>query len=242
MVNIDWRFSQTRLQKHLQLAGMIVVNDAAAIAWGIPDLTSVELRKAGGGDAAVRSPIAVIGPGSGLAVAALIPAEEDWTAVVGEGGHASISTITDRETAVADYVRSRSGHCSAEDLLSGPGLVNIFNALEQLEGRTTSSMSPAEVSTAADTGNPIASEAHSIFFSLLGTAAGNLALTVGASGGVFVSGDIVPKLIEKFLQSDFRERFESKGSYRGYMERIPTFAIVDPYPAFRGLRKLLGYR
>ena len=167
MVNIDWRFSQARLQKHLQLTGMIVVNDAAAIAWGIPDLTSVELRKAGGGDAAVRSPIAVIGPGSGLAVAALIPSEENWTAVVGEGGHASISTITDKETAVANYVRSQSGHCSAEDLLSGPGLVNIFNALEQLEGRTTSSMTPAEVSAAADAGDPIATETHSIFFSLL---------------------------------------------------------------------------
>ena len=242
MVNIDWQFSQAELQARLNLTRLIVLNDAAAIAWGIPNLGSTQLRKVGDGDAAVRSPVAVIGPGSGLGVAALIPAGDDWAAVAGEGGHVSISPITARETAVVEYVSARSGHCSAEDLLSGPGLVNTYSALQGISAHATSTLTPAEVTAAADAGDPVAVEARGLFCSLLGTVAGNLALTVGAHGGVFVAGGIVPKIIEAFLQSDFRERFEDKGDYREYMRKIPTFVVTDPHPAFQGLRKLLGFR
>lgn len=241
MVNIDWQFSQAELQRHFKLAGLTVVNDFAAVAWGLPDLSSAELRKVGRGDAASRSPMAVIGPGSGLGVAALIPATDGWVPVTGEGGHVSIAPITSTEAAVADCIRSRSGHCSAEDLLSGPGLINIYNALGQLAKRETVSLTAAEISTAATGGDTLALEARAMFFSVLGTVAGNLALTVGARGGVFVAGGIIPQLLAPFSESDFRERFEAKGTYRSYMEAIPTYVITHPQPAFRGLQKLLGY-
>jgi len=242
LVNIDWKFSIEDLKERFRLAGLIVINDCAAVAWGVPDLTSSDLQKIGSGEAKSRTPVAVIGPGSGLGVAALIPSTDGWTSVAGEGGHTSISPITPTETAVVEQVRSRSGHCSAEDLLSGPGLINIYNALGQLAKRQIPSLTPPEVSAAADGGDPLALEARAIFFSLLGTAAGNLALTVGAHGGVFIAGGIIPKLTAALAESDFRERFEAKGAHRSYMEAIPTYVITDPRPAFRGLRKLLGYR
>ena len=240
MINIDWQFSQAELKGRLKLAELTVVNDFAAIAWGLPDLNSHELRKVGRGDAATDSPLAVIGPGSGLGVAALIPATDSWVSVSGEGGHVSISPITSTEAAVADYVRSQSGHCSAEDLLSGPGLINIYTALGQLAKRETPSLSAAEISAAATGGDPLAIEAHAMFFSLLGTVAGDLALTVGARGGVFIAGGIIPQLMAPFSESDFRERFEAKGTYRSYMEAIPTYVITAPQPAFRGLRRHLS--
>jgi len=242
MINIDWRFSQAELKERYDLAGLIVVNDFTALAWAVPDLISAELFKVGRGEAAIRSPLAVIGPGTGLGVGALIPASDGWAPVTGEGGRVSISTITCTEAAVADYIRSQSGHCSAEDLLSGPGLVRIYDALAKLAAREAPAMTPEEISDAAGDGNPLATEARAMFFALLGTAAGNLALTIDARGGVFIGGGIVPRLIEALAESDFRERFEGKGSYRGYMESIPTYVITDPQPAFRGLRKLLGYR
>ncbi len=242
LVNIDWQFTQTGLRQRFNLAGLIVVNDAAAVAWGVPDLSSAGITKVGRGDAAAGSPIAVIGPGTGLGVAALIPTSDGWAAVAGEGGNVSISTATRTETAVADYQRSGYGHCSSEDLLSGPGLVNIYRALAKIASHAATSTTPSEISAAAAGGDPLAIEARSMFFSLLGTAAGNLALTVNARGGVFVGGGIVRQLMAEFTESDFRERFEDKGTYRGYMESIPTYVITDPQPAFLGLRKLLGYR
>jgi len=242
MLNIDWQFSRAELKERFNLAELIVVNDFAAIAWGLPDLSSSDLRKVGRGDAATRSSMAVVGPGSGLGVAALIPVTDSWSVVAGEGGHVSVSSTTSTEAAVADYVRSRSGHCSAEDLLSGPGLINIYNALAQFTGRETPSVAPEEISAAATSGDPLAIEAHATFFSLLGTVAGNLALTLDARGGVFIAGGIIPDLMEPFAESGFRECFEAKGAYRNYMEAIPTYVITDPQPAFGGLRKLLGYR
>jgi glucokinase len=242
--NRSWAFSQERLARELKLSRLIVINDFAAVAWALPRLTDQSTRKVGQGEAVSRKPIAVLGPGSGLGVSSIIPSEDGWAVAHGEGGHVTLAATTDEEAAVIDLARMEHGHCSAERLISGPGIVNIYMTLGHLEGRprTTAPIMPAEITAAAADGEPLALRTREMFFELLGNVAGNLALTVGALGGVYIAGGIVPKLLEPFVASRFRERFEAKGRYKYYMERIPTYVITEPLPAFVGLRTLLGYR
>lgn len=240
MVNADWKFSQAELRNALGLSSLTVVNDFEALARSLPMLDDTRLTQIGGGTPVERAPRAVLGPGTGLGIAALIPAGKDWAVVSGEGGHATIAATTDIENAVVSFVRSRNGHCSAEDLLSGPGLTRIYTALAEIRDETPEYATPAEITAAAQAGEALARATQNVFFSLLGTAAGNLALTVNAFGGVFIGGGIVPRLLPSLMESDFRLRFEDKGKYRDFMKPIPTFVITDPHPAFAGLRAILG--
>jgi len=242
MVNIDWRFSQSALKDQLELTRLSVVNDFAAVAWGLTDLTARDLEKVGGGTAVPHTPMAVLGPGSGLGMATLVPCADSWAVAGGEGGNATLAAGTPEEAAVAEVIRREQGHCSAESLLSGPGLVAIYNALAKINNRKVADATATEITELAASGHPFARDAQNMFFAALGSTAGNLALTVGATGGVFIAGGIIPQLLKAFIKSGFRERFEAKGRYRGYMEAIPTYVITDPLPAFRGLRKILGYK
>ena len=200
-----------------------------------------ELHQVGGGAPVPGTAMATLGPGSGLGVATVAPCGDEWAIVEGEGGNISFSGVTPEQQSITDHVRAQYGHCSAESLLSGPGLVNIYMALAELQGRDVSRPSPARVSRAASDGDALAGEARGMFFEVLGTVAGNLALTVGARGGVFIAGGIVPRMLKPLERSRFRESFEAKGRYRFYLEAIPTYVITEPYPAFLGLRRLLGY-
>ena len=128
-----------------------------------------------------------------------------------------------------------------ESVLSGPGLVNLYVALAQLAGRGKPTVTPVDVTALAKQGEPLARKAQGMFFALLGTVAADLALTFGARGGVFIAGGIVPKLLPAFAKSQFRERFEARGDHRDYVSAIPTHVITAAMPAFRGLRRLLGY-
>ncbi len=140
-------------------------------------------------------------------------------------------------------IRQHQGHVSAERLVSGAGLMNLYAALKTLAGGVVENVqNPERVSQLADEGDEIAREARGLFFGFLGTVAGNLAMSLGALGGVYVAGGIVPKLQDAFVQSDFREKFESKGRYREYMTGIPTWLVTEPVPAFRGLAAILDDR
>ena len=241
MPNLDWRFSRGSLTGELQLHRLTVVNDFAAVAWGLPALTASGLHKVGGGAPVAGTAMATLGPGSGLGVATVAPGGDKWTVLEGEGGNITFSGVTPEQQSVAEHIRAQHGHCSAESFLSGPGLTNIYMALAALQGRNVALPSPEQVSKAAADGDALAGKARDMFFEVLGTVAGNLALTVGARGGIFIAGGIVPQLLEPLEQSRFRACFEEKGRYRFYLEAIPTFVITEPYPAFQGLRRLLGY-
>jgi glucokinase len=243
MTNIGWRFSQSALKEELELKRLQVVNDFEAVAWALPLLTPADVLRIGGGESVPRAPMAAIGPGSGLGVSALVPAADGWAAVTGEGGHATMPAATREEQDVLALLRERfDGHCSAERVLSGPGLVNLYVALAELAGRGTPTVNPEDVTHLAKQGEPLARKTLAMFFALLGTIAGNLAVTTGARGGVFIAGGIVPRLVEQLRASEFRARFEAKGRYRDYLAAIPTQLITAPLPAFRGLKYLLGYR
>ena len=243
MINIGWRFSQRELKDTLGLERLELVNDFAAVAWALPQLAAADVVKIGGGEPAARATLAALGPGSGLGVSALVPAADGWAAMTGEGGHVSMPAATLEEQDVIALLRERfDGHCSAERVLSGPGLVNLYVALAEIEGRAAPTLSPAAVANLAQQGEPLACKTLAMFFAMLGTVAANLAVTTGALGGVYIAGGIVPRLVEPFAQSEFRARFEAKGRYRQYLAAIPTHVIVAPLPAFRGLKHLLGLR
>ena len=244
MLNINWHFSQAELRTELGLAELTVCNDFAAIAWGLPYFAASELLTIGRGQTAAGAALATLGPGSGLGVGALVPASDGWAVMTGEGGHSTLPATTREEADVIEQIRGRyDGHCSAERVLSGPGLVNLYVALAELSGAgRPAALSPADVTTRAKQGEALARKALSMFFAFLGMVAGDLALTTGARGGVFIAGGIVPQLLEEFERSEFRARFEAKGRYATYLGAIPTHVITAPLPAFRGLRHLLGYR
>jgi glucokinase len=237
MMNITWRFSRRELQQRLALDQIHVVNDFAALAWALPALGAAELRQVGSGSAVPQAPKLVLGPGTGLGVATLAPCGDGWQAIPGEGGHVTLAACDAADEKIIRAARERFGHCSAERLLSGAGLGFLQQALHGGEAM------PAEVIGAAlAAGDAAAAATFEAFFRLLGTVAGNAALTVGASGGVYVGGGIVPRYAEAFARSGFRERFEAKGRYRDYMRAIPTWLIGARDPALTGLVALARSR
>lgn len=243
MVNIGWKFSQNTLRNELGLKRLQVVNDFAAIAWALPKLTPADIVKIGGGESVQRATLAALGPGSGLGVSALVPAFDSWAVMTGEGGHVSMPAATRDEQEVIAALRDRfDGHCSAERILSGPGLVNLYVALAEIAGRGRPTVTPEDVTNLAKQGEPLARKTLAMFFAMLGTVAADLAMTTGARGGVYIAGGIVPRLVEQIGKSEFRARFEAAGRYRDYLAAIPTYLITAKVPAFLGLKYLLGYR
>lgn len=242
MTNLQWSFSQLQLRDYFALSRLIVVNDFSAVAWALPELSPGGRRQIGGGTPISGATLATLGPGSGLGVASLVPTADTWAIAGGEGGHVSLAAASEEEDRVIALIRKQFGHCSAERVLSGPGLINLHGALATLSASAAQDrLTPSAVTALARDGDPLAQRTLAMFFSMLGTVAADLALTVGARGGVYIAGGIVPRLLNEFSRSGFRDRFESKGRYGSWMQGVPTFVITEKLPAFRGLRRLLGY-
>lgn len=235
MTNHPWHFSIAGLRRRLGFERFEVINDFTAQALALPHLTEADRNKIGGGAPVAGRPLAVLGPGSGLGVSGLIPAAGHWVPLTGEGGHATLAADTDRESAVINHLRRQFDHVSAEHCLSGPGLVNLYNALSALDGVPARQYTAAQI-TAPDTAaaDPHAAEATEMFCAMLGSVAGNLALTLGAQGGTYIGGGIVPRLGDRFAASPFRARFEAKGRFQTYLAAIPTMVVTHELPAFLG--------
>lgn len=246
LTNMPWRFSIDGVRRGLGLDRLLVLNDFTAAALSVPRLGPGDVFQVGGGDPVPGAAVAVLGPGSGLGVSGLIPGPTGWIPLASEGGHATLPAADERESAVLALIRaekgSESGHVSAERALSGPGLINLYTALCRLDGQTPAKDTPTAVTAAAaDGSDPLCVEAVRMFCSLLGTVAGNLALILGARGGVYIAGGIVPRLGQETLRhSPFRARFEAKGRMSAYLAPIPVSVITHPLPAFLGLAEALG--
>ena len=237
MTNIDWAFSVAELRVALALDELELLNDFEALAVSLPYFGPADLRAIGNGTAAARGVKAVLGPGTGLGVASLVPVGDGWQAVPGEGGHVTLAAYNQREAELIRQARERLGHCSAERLISGPGL-SLIHAL--LHGGPE--LSAAEIGRLIDAGEPAAIESLQTMIDLLGTVAADLALTVGAFGGVYIAGGILPRYADLFAASGFRRRFEDKGRYRDYLAAIPTWLIKADRATLTGLnaRALAG--
>lgn len=239
MTNKAWSFSIEELKRSLGLASLTVVNDFAATARAIPDLPEKDRFAIGAVSGEARGAIGVIGPGTGLGVSALVPNGSDWVLVAGEGGHTTLAASTEEEFAIVQLLRRRWNHVSAERVLSGAGLVNLYEALCAIDGIEPLMLSPADVTKRAmDKSDEICVRAFARFCEFLGSVAGDLALTVGALGGVYIAGGILLRFKEAFAASAFRQRFESKGRFASMLARIPTYLILEESPALLGLANM----
>ena len=242
LTNLGWRFSIAGLRRALGLDRLEVVNDFTAIALALPALGPGDRHPLGGErEPAAGAALAVLGPGSGLGVSGLLPVPGGgWLPIAGEGGHVTLAAADERESAVLATLRRRFGPVSAECALSGPGLVNLYRAVSDLDGCEAGPLTPAAVAEAALDGScPRCREALDLFSAFLGTVAGDLALTLGARGGVYLAGGIAPRLANFLANSAFRRRFEDKGVQRPWLAAIPTWIVTHPFPAFAGLASLL---
>jgi glucokinase len=241
MTNHPWSFSVSALRRHFGFERLEVINDFTAQALALPHLGPNDRMPVGGGIAVAGTPLAVLGPGSGLGVSGLVPHPTGWVPLTGEGGHSTMPAATDREATVIDHLRRRLDHVSAERVLSGPGLVNLYNTLAEIDGALSKGYTAAQITDLGVRGeDPICAEATQMFCAMLGTVASNLALTLGARGGVFIAGGIVPRLGRYFAQSPFRSRFEAKGRFQAYLAAIPTYVVTHPLAAFFGCAALLA--
>ena len=241
LTNSPWAFSIEQTRRQLGLQRLLVLNDFTALALSLPGLAPHELRQVGRGTAVADAPIALIGAGTGLGVSGLLRCDSRWIPIQGEGGHTAFSPADEREDAVLGVLRERFGHVSTERLVSGPGLVNIYRALSVLEHDVPRMLEPENVAELGMQGSdPRCAEALRIFCSALGMAAGNLVVTLGARGGLFIGGGVVPKLGAWFDESPFRARFEHKGRFSTYVAAVPTFVILAENPALRGLAAALS--
>ncbi|MFH1344116.1 MAG: glucokinase [Pseudomonadota bacterium] len=239
LTNLNWSFSTAKLKAELGMSSLVVVNDFAATAMSVPYLPEVDCYPVGQPQQKTGGPVGIIGPGTGLGVGALVPDSGRWILLPGEGGHSTLPPATHRESLIVEVLRTHWPHVSAERVLSGAGLVNLYQAICSIEGKRPDPLSPADVTDRAMRGNdPTCVKAFEVFCSMLGTVAGNLALTIAATGGIYIAGGILLRFKEAFASSPFRERFEDKGRFKDYLHRIPTHLILDESPALLGLANL----
>jgi glucokinase len=245
MTNHHWAFSIEQTRLALGLQRMLVLNDFQALALSLPALSPDERVQVGGGEPEPGKPLALIGPGTGLGVSGLLWSADRRTqiALEGEGGHVSLSAATDEEEGVIEILRQRFGHVSAERALSGQGLENLHDALGRMEGSAPAPLPAADITARALEGSdPLCNRVLAMFCALLGGVAGNLALTLGARGGVYIGGGIVPRLGGLLAASAFRERFEQKGRMRAFLQPIPVYVIkASVSPALVGAARALEH-
>ncbi|HEY0488710.1 MAG TPA: glucokinase [Telluria sp.] len=241
MTNHHWEFSIEAMRLDCGFETLLVVNDFTALARAVPHLADSQKHQVGTGTVRAGSPIGLLGAGTGLGVSGLIPTGDSWTALLSEGGHVTFSPANETEVAILQFAWREFEHVSAERLMSGDGLELIYRALAHHTSEPDEKLSAADISRRALAGDCVlCSQVIDTFCGMLGTVAGNLAVTLGAQGGIYIGGGIVPRLGQRFNQSPFRKRFEQKGRFVNYLAQVPTFVITAEYPAFLGVSTILS--
>jgi glucokinase len=240
LTNSPWRVSERELAS-LGYGPIRLINDFEALAWGAPLIPPTELASLGGPEAGdTGAALAVVGPGTGFGVSTL--ARDSYgreIALPAEGGHVSFAPEDAVEDEILRILRGRFGRVSVERLICGPGLTTLHEVLAQIDGRTPEVREPAAITAQA----LAEAESHAAatlnrFCGIFGAVAGDIALITGARGGVYVAGGIAPRILPFLQASPFRARFDGKGRYRGYMQRIPTRVILHRYAALLGAARV----
>lgn len=237
MTNNNWRFSQSEIRKALGYELFSLINDFTAIAWAIPGLREDEYATIGAATHSDESaPVGIIGPGSGLGVGGFLRGGNGGIVPLqSEGGHSAFAPNDETELKILQILMRRYGRVSNERLLSGPGLVNIYQAFCEIREQPAHSLTAADITAAAlDRSDEICRETLRRFCSVLGALAGDLALMLCAKGGVYIGGGIVPRFIHFLSDSEFRQSFEMKGRFRDYNAAIPTRVILAEFPGLLG--------
>jgi glucokinase len=239
ITNSHWVIDGAELRASFGFSTVRLINDFEAVVLSLPQLIEADIFSIGGGKAQSGQPMLVVGPGTGFGAAALIRLDGRAIPIATEGGHNTLPSGSRREDAIIEHLRQRFEHVSIERALSGPGLENLYHAIAALDGLSVPARNPLEITHAALKGDcPASRMALETFCAMLGTVAGNFALTFRACGGVYIAGGITPHITNFLAQSEFRARFEAKGRFRSYLERIPTSVIMHPDATFPGLKAL----
>ena len=241
MTNRDWEFSTDEVRRTLGLSTLLIVNDFTALAMALPGFEPKDLMQVGGGAQQSHAVAGVLGPGTGLGVSGVIPTIDGFVTLGSEGGHVNFAPADEREFAILQYAWQEWPHVSNERLISGPGIELMYRALAKRNGVEAPERSTADiVSGALEEKDALCLETLETFAGMLGGAAANLAVTLGAFGGIFIGGGIVPRIAEWFATSPFRARFEAKGRFTDYIAQIPTYVIMTPNPALHGVSAILS--
>ena len=229
MTNHSWSFSKKALRTNLGLNHLFVINDFTAVAHSLPMLSGDQLLQIGEGKAVDDANIAVFGPGTGLGVEHLTRIDGGWKTLDGEGGHVDFAPTSEDEVVVWRYLTKKLGRASAEEVMSGRGLVNVYTALGENRDTEVTKKSPAEITAAALDGScAISKDTLSLFCRVMGSFAGNLAVNLATHGGVFIGGGIASRFTDFLQQSEFRQCFEAKGVVADYVRDVPTYLIMEP--------------
>ncbi len=241
MTNHHWEFSIEAMRVECGFDTLVVANDFTALARALPHLAPDQKVQIGGGSAVPNTPLGLVGAGTGLGVSGLIPCGSTWTALLSEGGHVTFSPANETEIDILQFAWRLFDHVSAERFLSGDGIELLHRALSHRAGQSDNGLDAPEISRRALAGEcPVCDLTIETFCGMLGTVAGNLAITLGAQGGIYIGGGIIPRLGERFGRSKFRARFEQKGRFVHYLAAVPTFVITAEYPAFLGVSAILA--
>ena len=226
--------------RDLDVPYAVLLNDFEALAVSLPHLEGDDLISLGGPEPG-HGVKAVLGPGTGLGVGGLVPAEHGWTPIPGEGGHVTVPVVDRRELEIVQVLQSQGlPHVVAEHVLSGPGLVRLHRALAQVNGVAAPDLTASDIVARLD--DSLCAETVEVFCGMLGSFAGNVALTLGARGGVYLGGGVLPRIVERVRTSSFRTRFAANPDMAHYLEAIGTALIVAPQPALTGAAAWLAQR
>lgn len=229
MTNHSWAFSQNALRSQLKLDALFVINDFTAVAHSLPVLSKEQVVQIGEGTAKENGNIAVFGPGTGLGVEHITMTSTGWQTLDGEGGHVDFAPVDETDVVVWRHLQTTLGRASAEEVMSGRGLHNIYTALANDASAPVAFTEPAQITEAALNGTCELAEATlTQFCRIMGSFAGNLALNMATTGGIFIGGGIANRFPEFIQNSDFRARFEAKGQMKHYVKDIPTYLIAEP--------------
>lgn len=236
MTNNHWQFSKRQLLADLGLDELRIINDFTAQSLAVPLLQDDEWIELHPGEPAERKPKLVIGPGTGLGVGGLVPTRQDWVPIVCEGGHVAATAANHDEAAVIEHLRDRFGHVSAERLISGQGIENLFQAYAHLAGiEQPEDWTAAIISRRAVEGrDPLSVQTLNSFCAFLGTTVSNAAVTLGSLGGIYLCGGILPRMVEFLQGSEFLDRLHHKGRFEHYLKSMPVRLVTAPQAGLLG--------
>lgn len=241
MTNNHWRFDTEAMRAQFGWRAFKVINDFTAMALGVPHVPADQLVHVCGGPGDGRRPRLVIGPGTGLGVSGLVPVQHGWVPLMTEGGHVDFAPTDDTEMAILRILKTRFGRVSVERILCGQGLLNLYQALAEIQGVAAPLDAPEKITAAAVAqADSLARQTLRHFCEILGRVAGNGVLTLGATGGVYLCGGIVPRFLDFFLESPFQQGFEEKGRMRPLLEFTPVYVVTEAYTGLLGAAEALA--
>ena len=236
LTNCDWVVRPRRMIAGLGIEDVLVVNDFEAQALAIANLSDENRERLGDASGKMVASRVVLGPGTGLGVGGLVHARGSWIPVPGEGGHVDLGPRTTRDLQIFPHVETIEGRVSAEQILCGRGIVNLYLAICTADGIEPVYADPADITSHALAGSdPVAVETISLFSTYLGRVAGDMAMIFMARGGVFLSGGISQKILPALKRPEFRAAFEDKAPHSELLSTIPTYVVTHPLAAVAGL-------